>query len=97
MTFYTKYLADFKEGYLGYIPLSIIFQSCLGSIAAMYIISNSTIESFPFIQLGLCVIASMIYNAAVLIQLNYKLVFNLFLSSIITNAILIGLSFVFSF
>lgn len=89
MKIYHNFLQDFKTNYQMYIPLSIIFQSCLGSIAAMYILMNSTQESFHFFQLTLCVIASMGYNAVIFAQLNIKWVFNVLIFSLIMNALLI--------
>jgi len=91
-TVYNKYLTMFKTEYMLYIPLSIIFQSCLGSIAAMYILENH-VPSFSFFQLGLCVVVSMLYNASVLAQLNSKLVFNLLLLTITVNTLLLILNY----
>ncbi|RKE94916.1 hypothetical protein [Ichthyenterobacterium magnum] len=89
MSLYKNCLQDFKERYIIYIPLTIILQSCIGSIAAMYILMNSTLDSFPFFELSLCVILSMLYNASVLAQLNYKFVFNLLIMSTVINTLLI--------
>jgi hypothetical protein len=91
MNFYSKHLEDFKKDYILYIPLTIIFQSCLGSIAAMYILMNADMENFPFFQLTSCVVTAMAFNAAIMANLNRKLTFNLLILSIVVNA---GLFFV---
>ncbi len=88
MSYYNFLLSDFKKRFIIYIPLTIILQSCIGSIAAMYILMSSTSDYFPFFQLTLCVILSMLYNASVLAQLHYKWVFNLLLLSLFTNIVL---------
>ncbi|WP_452597302.1 hypothetical protein [Pontimicrobium sp. MEBiC01747] len=88
MNYYNYALADFKKRFMVYVPLTIILQSCIGSIAAMYILMSSTADYFPFFQLTLCVILSMLYNASVLAQMHYKLVFNLLLLSLFTNIVL---------
>lgn len=90
MKLYNNLLLDFKTNYMLYIPLSIILQSCIGSAAVLYVLQNSTKDAFPFFQLTLCVIVTMAYNASVLAQLNYKLVFNLLLFSLLTNILLWG-------
>lgn len=92
MNYYNKHLSDFKENYILYIPLSIILQSCIGSIAAMYILINSKISEFYLLELTLCVIVSMAYNAAIMAQLKLKWVFNLLILSLIVNIILITLN-----
>jgi len=89
MKLYNRLFIDFKELYMAYLPLSIILQSCIGSVAAMLILKSSTPEYFPFIQLTLCVMITMLFNAAVLAQLHLKLVFNTLLLSLLINVLLI--------
>ena len=89
MNIYKKYLDDYKSQYMAYIPLSIILQSCIGSVAAMYILMNNDFQLHSYIQLTLCVIVTMLFNAAVLAQLKYKWSFNILLLSLITNSFLI--------
>ncbi|MCB0450478.1 MAG: hypothetical protein KDC97_10205 [Confluentibacter sp.] len=88
MNLYDKYFRDFDQDYILYIPLSIIFQSCLGSIAAMYILMNST-KTFHFVELTLCVIFAMAYNGAVFAQLKTKWIFNLLLVTLFVDVVLI--------
>ncbi len=89
MKIYNHLFEDFKKNYYAYIPLSIIFQSCLGSVAVFYI-SQMAISTNFIIGLSLCTIVCMAYNASVLAQLRYKITFNLLLLSLVVNAIVIG-------
>ena len=84
MTLYTKGLEDFKEHLTLYVPLSIIFQSCLGSIAAMFILKSS-FETFHFIDLTLVVSFAMAYNGSLYAQLKPKFIYNLFLATIVVH------------
>ncbi|WP_430498470.1 hypothetical protein [Gaetbulibacter sp. PBL-D1] len=89
MNTYNNLFKDFNDNYILYIPLSIILQSCIGSIAAMFILMNSTATSFHFFQLTLCVVVSMSYNAAIFAQLKNKFVFNSLIVALVVNIMLI--------
>lgn len=89
MTLYTKYYEEFHDKYTMYIPLTIILQSCLGGIAAMYILMNGLDTITSLIQLGLCVIVTSFYNAAILAQLRDKWVFNILLLSLFMSTVFI--------
>ncbi|MBR9758416.1 MAG: hypothetical protein GYB39_10050 [Algicola sp.] len=89
MELYNKLYTDFRQNYTMNIALTIILQSCIGSIAAMYILKNSTQESFQIVQLSLCVIVSMLYNATIFAQLKTKTVFNALILSLVVNVVLI--------
>ena len=79
---------EFNYNRYMYIPLTIIFQSCLGSIAAMMILSQGT-NLVSGIELTICVSTCMIYNAALLAQLKSNLTFWLLVVSLLANALLI--------
>jgi hypothetical protein len=85
MTLYTKYYNEFQSKYMMYIPLTIILQSCIGSVAAMYILMNGLDTISSLVQLFLCVILCMFYNAAILAQLKGKIVFNMLILSLLFN------------
>ncbi len=87
MNIYKKWANEFENGSIGYSSIAIIPQSCLGSVAAMFILMNGNTFA-QMIQLFLVVVACMIFNAAVLSQQKPKLVFNLLLVSIATSTIL---------
>ena len=88
MKLYAKLYQDFQEMYLGYASLAIIASSCLGSVAAMFILMNG--HGFAnMIQLFLVVTVCMTFNAAVLAQLKTKFVFNSLIISLIMSTILI--------
>ncbi|WP_247672640.1 hypothetical protein [Aquimarina sp. MMG016] len=89
---YSKLLNDFREMYMAYIPLMIILSSCLGSVAAMYILmqERSIIQIF---ELSICVMICMAFNASILAQMKAKFVFNLLIISIIINSLLVIINF----
>ena len=89
MTLYTKYYNEFQNRYTMYIPLTIILQSCIGSIAAMYILMTGLDTISSLVQLFLCVILCMFYNAAILAQMKGKLVFNMLILSLLFNIVFI--------
>jgi len=89
MTLYTKYYNEFQNKYLMYIPLTIILQSCIGSVAAMYILMTGLDTVYSLVQLFLCVIFCMFYNAAILAQLKGKMVFNMLILSLLFNSMFI--------
>lgn len=91
MKLYNKFYHDFEEMYLGYASLSIIASSCLGSIAAMFILMHGNAFA-NMIQLFLVVAVCMTFNAAVLAQLKPKFVFNSLLISLTVSTILIILN-----
>ncbi|MFC5194865.1 hypothetical protein ACFPH8_05945 [Bizionia hallyeonensis] len=86
---YQQAIKDFNENYILYIPLTIILQSCIGSIAAMYILMNSPNEAFKFFELTLCVVLAMGYNAVIFAQPKIKIIFPILLASITINILLI--------
>jgi len=89
---YSKLLNDFREMYMAYIPLMIILSSCLGSVAAMYILMQER-SSMQVIQLTACVIICMTFNASILAQMKPKLIFNLLIASLTINTLLVILNF----
>jgi hypothetical protein len=88
MGLYRKTLEEFENWYLGFIALIVISQSCLSSIAAMYILKNGN-DLIQMIQLTLVVLISMSVNGSVLAQVKPKIVLNLFMISIVISMLLI--------
>lgn len=88
MDFYNKVHADFKQHFILYIPLSIILQSCVGSIAAMFILMNSE-ETFHFFELTLCVTFAMAYNGVIYGQMKPKWICNMFIATMLVHIVLI--------
>lgn len=89
MKVYTNLFQTFKASYMLMLPLSIILQSCLGSIAALYITKQK--DTFMIWELAICILVTMLYNAAILAQLNIRLIFKLLILSLISNFTLIVL------
>ncbi len=88
MLLYQKGLNDFKRNFTLYIPLSIILQSCVGSIAAMFILMNSK-PHFLFLELTLCVTFAMAYNGIIYAQMKTKWVYNLLIVTMLVHIVLI--------
>ncbi|MEK6152337.1 hypothetical protein WIW50_03720 [Flavobacteriaceae bacterium 3-367] len=81
MALYTSSLKAFRKDKWGYASILIIGQSCLGSIAAMFVLINGN-GLIQMQQLFLVTVACMLFNAAVLSQRKSELVFKLLLASI---------------
>lgn len=79
---------EFAHDYYMYVPLSIILNSCLGSIAAMTILMQGT-SWISGVELTLCVSLCMGYNAALLAGANRKFSFWLLVVSLLVNLLLI--------
>lgn len=84
---YSKLLKDFKQMYMAYIPLMIILSSCLGSVAAMYILMQER-SILQIIELSVCVIICMVFNASILAQIKPKFILNLLIVSLFINSLL---------
>ncbi|TYP72237.1 hypothetical protein [Aquimarina intermedia] len=85
---YSKLLEDFRSNYMMYVPLMIILSSCMGSIAAMFILGQERLFA-QYVELTLCVSVCMIFNAAILAQMKTKIVFNLLILSLLSTTLLI--------
>ena len=79
---------EFEYDYYMYIPLTIVLNSCIGSIAAMNILGQGT-SLLSGIELTICVSLCMLYNAALLAGANRRFTFNFLLVSLIVNVLLI--------
>ena len=88
MELYQKSFENFKHIYIAFSTLAVIGQSCMGSIAAMYILSNGT-NPIQMIQLAIIVIICMSVNTGILAQLAPKIVFNLLITSVISSVFFI--------
>ncbi|RPD98758.1 hypothetical protein EGM88_06090 [Aureibaculum marinum] len=88
MSFYADLLADYKKHFLMYIALTIIFQSCLGSIAAMVIVSQDN-DVLSIVELSVCVMVSMLYNTSLIASFKKEIAFNLLIISLVVNSTLI--------
>ena len=79
---------EFENDYYMYVPLTIILNSCIGSIAAMTILAQGT-SLTSAIELSLCVGLCMGYNAVLLAGSNRKFAFWLLGVSLVVNLLLI--------
>lgn len=78
----------FTGSYFQLIPLSIIIQSCIGSIAVYYILQGIP-NLWDMFQLLCCVTATTMYLGAILAQIHVKKVFYIFIFDLMVNLILL--------
>lgn len=90
-TYHTLY-SKFDQGFIGYVTLAVLTQTCLGSVAAMAILQNGT-NPVQMFQLFIVVVSCMFFNQSVMAQQTHKMIFNLFLFSIGANTILAAINF----
>ena len=79
---------EFEKDYYMYVPLTIILNSCIGSIAAMTVLAQGT-SLLSGIELTICVSLCMGYNAVLLAGFSRKFIFWLLATSLIANLLLI--------
>ena len=82
---YYQFIESIKFSYYGIITMTMTIGSCLGGIAAMYVLQNDA----PLWQLALTVMISMANNVAAISQASMKWVANIFILNVVINAILI--------
>lgn len=70
------------------IPLTIILQSCIGSVSVMLIFMNQN-KYTSLIELTTVVIVCMGYNAAILAQIATNKIFNFLLITLSLNSLII--------
>lgn len=88
MKLYQSYLQEYEKGIIGYAPIAIIGQSCLGSIAAMFILMSGTSFSH-MLQLFIVTVSCMFYNGAILSQQKPKISFNVLIISVLVCVFLL--------
>lgn len=84
----TSWFADqarkFEAGRFGWMALMLTFQTCLGSVACMYIQQSGNI-----FMLSICMAVTMASNAIMIAQGSAKLCVGSFYVSVLTNSALI--------
>jgi len=91
MNTYLKYQENYKHGIIGFATISILGQSCLGSIAAMFVLMGGT-TPLQMVQLFFVTIFCMIYNGAVLSQQKASVSFAILTISVLTSLLCIALN-----
>lgn len=82
-----RFFAEFQSSFMLMIPLSIIVQSCFGSIVALYVLSQG--GDFFLLKLAIITILCMTYNASILAQLKVVYVYNLLWASLLCNTLVL--------
>jgi hypothetical protein len=85
---YHKSFEHFRTNYLQLIPLTIILQTCIASIAVLYLLKQPPTTGI-MVQLAIGIYAASFYNGAIIAQLPVKTVYNLLLASNLINILLI--------
>ncbi|MBW1294424.1 hypothetical protein [Aquimarina litoralis] len=91
MKIYQNYLEEYTKGIIGYSPIAIIGQSCLGSVAAMFILMNGN-STIQMIQLFIITILCMFFNGAILSQQKPRISFNLLILSTVFSILFVVLN-----
>ena len=85
---YDKQANSFEENRFGAMTIMMIAQSCFGSIAAMY-----TLQADNIVLLSICAALTMASNAVFIAQSPAKWCLGMFYASLITNLIILLLTF----
>jgi len=85
-------VAEYKKGHLGYASIAIIGQSCLGAIAAMYILKTDHSDIWGLFQLFLVTAGCMAFNGDVLTHQKAQFTINLLIISLALSIALIILN-----
>ncbi|MCK8521161.1 hypothetical protein M0D21_06265 [Aquimarina sp. D1M17] len=88
MKIYQSYLEEYEKGIIGYSPIAIIGQSCLGSVAAMFILMNGN-TVLQMVQLFIITILCMFFNGAILSQQKPRISFNLLILSTVFSILFV--------
>ena len=88
MHLYNKYLEEFKQGIIGYATIGILVQSCISSMAVMFILQNGH-SYLHMLQIFIMAILSLSFNGAVLSQQKPKIIFNIFLITVTVALLLL--------
>jgi len=86
MTLYRKSFETFDHNFMAYSVMTVIAQSCIGAIAAMYVLMNGT-SVLQMIQLAIVRLSCILVNTSVLAQAKPKLVFDSTIVSILFSII----------
>jgi hypothetical protein len=86
MNWFNKQAVLFEQGRLGLMAILITLQSCVGSIACMYVLQNDASE----VWLALCAAITMGANAVLIAQASAKTCLVTMYLSLIVNTLLIA-------
>ncbi len=87
MGLYQESLRSYEENFYANVAIAVIAQSCLGAIAAMYILQNGT-SLLQMSQLFIVIALCMAHNGAVLSNQKPKTIFNILIVNVIINTLI---------
>jgi len=85
MKWFNKQAAVFEKGRFGMMAILITLQSCVGSIACMYILQNGASE----VWLAVCAAITMGCNAIMIAQASARLCLAAVYASVLVNTLLV--------
>ena len=80
---YNKVLAEYQRGEIGYSAIGILAQSCISSIAVLFVLMNDLPRNLKMILLFMVTIFAMAFNGAVLARQKPKITLNLLIISVV--------------
>ena len=88
MSIYNKLQEFYLSRFYLMIPMSIIFLTCVGSVA-IYFITKNGMTPFNFVMMCLCVIAAGTYLSVLLAQMQKSLIFRVLFFALSIEVLLI--------
>lgn len=85
MSWFDKQAALFEKGRFGLMAILITLQSCVGSIACMYVLENNA----STVWLATCAVVTMGGNAVMIAQAGAKTCLAVLYASLLVNTLLI--------
>jgi len=85
---YNSIKLSFRDNYRFNSSIGVVISTILGAIAIMLVMINGY-SLLSWIQIGITVFICSIYNAAVLSVQSYKIIYNLIITSLVYNIIVI--------
>lgn len=82
---FSRQAEKFEAARFGWMTILITFQSCLGSVACMYILQNTVSDWL----LAVCSVVTMSANAMFIAQAPAKYCLSVFYLSVFTNTVLL--------
>ena len=88
LNWFQKQSINFEKSRFGAMSALLTFQSCFGSVAAMY-----SLKTNNFVLLGICAYVTMASNGAFIAQVSAKWCLILFYLSVVTNLTILLINF----
>ncbi len=92
---YNNLMNEYNSGILAYSTIGIIGQSCMGSVAVMFLLMNNNLADTPkMIELFIVTMLCMGFNGTVLSQQTGKVQFNTLIVSVFASVLIAVLNLI---